>query len=47
MGGSKCQDMSSCPIAVGIVVAVQKVGGGTSGTLRRIFGLAPSHLTQK
>ena len=24
-----------------------KVGGGTSGTLRRIFGLAPSHLMWK
>ena len=32
------------PIAVGIVVAVQKMGGGISGTSSRIFGLACSHL---
>ena len=47
MGGSKCRDALSCPIAVGVVVAVQKVGGGISGTLSRIFGLARSHLMQK
>ena len=47
MEWSLCQDMSLCPIAVGIIMAVQKVGGGTSGTSRRNFGLAPSHLTQK
>ena len=47
MGGGECQDVLSCPIAIGVIMAVQKVGGGTSGALRRIFRLAPSHLTQK
>ena len=47
MGGSKHRDASLRPIAVGIVMAVQKVGGGISGTLSRIFRLAPSHLMQK
>ena len=28
-------------------MAVQMLSGGISGTLSRIFGLAPSHLTQK
>ena len=47
MEGSKGQDMSLHPIAVGIIIAVQKVGGGISGTLSRIFRLAHSHLMQK
>ena len=47
VGGSECQDTSSCPIAVGVIVAVKKVGGGTSGALRRIFRLAHSHLMRK
>ena len=46
-GGSKCQDVLLCPIAVGVIMAVQKVGGGISGTSRRIFRLAHSHLTRK
>ena len=48
-GGSKCQDVSSHPIAVGVVVAVQKVGGGISGTLRRIFqiGTKPFNVEMK
>ena len=41
MGGSKCQDASSHQFVVGIIVAVQKVGGGTSS---KIDGGAPSHL---
>ena len=40
MEGSMCRDASSHPIAVGVIVAVQKVGGGISGTSSRIFGLA-------
>ena len=44
MEGSKCQDTLLHPISVGVVMAVQKVGGGISGTSSRIFGLAPSHL---
>ena len=39
-----CQDASSHPIAVGVVVAVQKVG---EGTLSKIDGGALSHLMQK
>ena len=34
--------MSSCPITVGVIVAVLKVGGGT---LSKINGGALSHLT--
>ena len=44
MGGSMCRDASSRPIAVGVVVAVRKVGWGTSS---KIDGGALSHLTQK
>ena len=40
MEGSMCRDASSRPIAVGVIVAVQKVGGGISGTSSRILGLA-------
>ena len=42
VGGSKCRDASSHSITVGIIVAVQKVGGGTSS---KINGGALSHLT--
>ena len=41
-GGSKCRDALSRPFVVGIVVAVQKVGWGTSS---KIDGGVLSHLT--
>ena len=44
VGESKCQDVSSHLIAVSVVMAVQMMGGGISGTLSRIFGLVPSYL---
>ena len=50
MGGSKCQDASSCPCVVrscGVVVAVLTVRGLFSGISSRILGDAPSHLMQK
>ena len=42
MGGNKCQDTLSCPIAIGVVMAVQKVDWGTSS---KIDGGALSYLT--
>ena len=50
MGGSKCQDASSCPCVVhscGVVVAVLTARGSFLGISSRILGDAPSHLMQK